>query len=230
VTTWLHEQRIEAVLAAVLDSGAETVLDLGCGDGALLTQLVGQPSIRRIVGMDVSAEALNRLRQRLESAPAAMRRKVELVHGSFTDTGTALSGFDAAVLLETIEHIDPARLSVLERAVFGEMRPGTVLITTPNSDFNPLLGVPAHRLRHPDHRFEWGRARFRSWADGVAGRNGYTVVCREVAGAHPIKGGASQMALFERKMGRRGSDRSDLKSRPLSDRDAARPATLRPGI
>ena len=83
-------------------------------------------------------------------------------------------------------------------AVFRAMRPATVVITTPNADFNALLGVPGHRLRRPDHRFEWGRARFRCWAEGVARRNGYAVACRDLAGAHPLHGGASQMALFER--------------------------------
>ena len=88
---------------------------------------------------------------------------------------------------------------MVERRVFQEMRPETVVITTPNGDFNPLLGVPPHRFRHPDHRFEWGRAKFRSWAERVAERNGYAVTCRDVAGAHPVHGGASQMALLKRR-------------------------------
>jgi SAM-dependent methyltransferase len=166
-----------------------------------LTRLASERSILRVVGIDLSAQALARLREKLEEAPADMRGKVDLVHGSFTEAGETLTGFDAAVLVETIEHIDPDRLSVLERAVYREMRPATVLITTPNREFNPLLGVPSHRFRHPDHRFEWGRAKFRSWAAGVARRNGYSASCRDIAGAHPDHGGASQMALFDRETG-----------------------------
>ena len=198
MTTWLHDQRLEAVLAAVRESGAERILDLGCGDGALLLRLAQEPAVRRVVGIDLSPDSLAQLREKLRETPAEIREKVELIHGSIHESRPALAGFDAAILVEIIEHIDPDRLSVIERRVFGDMRPSTVVITTPNGDFNPLLGVPNHRFRHPDHRFEWGRVKFRSWIEGVARRNGYAFTCRDVAGAHPVHGGASQMATLKR--------------------------------
>ena len=182
------------MLAALRAVGAETVLDLGCGDGALLVPLAQEPAIRRIVGVDVSADALDALRQRLSAASDEVRRKVDLVHGSMTEANAAFAGFDAAVLVETIEHIEPDRLSQLERAVFGDMRPKSVVVTTPNSDFNARLGVPSQRLRHPDHRFEWGGAKFRAWAGGVAQRNGYEVGFEDLAGG-------TQMALLRRPAG-----------------------------
>jgi 3' terminal RNA ribose 2'-O-methyltransferase Hen1 len=187
--TWLHEQRLGAVLAALQAVGAETILDLGCGEGPLLIRLAQEPAIGRIVGVDLSAQALEKLRLRLAAAPDEIRGKVELVHGSMTEANEAFTGFDAAVLVETIEHMDPDRLSLLERAVFRDMRPTSVIITTPNRDINALLGVPDHRFRHRDHRFEWGEAKFRSWAGGVAQRNAYNVAFEDVAGA-------TQMALF----------------------------------
>jgi hypothetical protein len=162
------------------------VLDLGCGDGDLLVRLVSEPQIDRIVGVDLSRDRLDRLRARLAALGENSARRVDLVHGSMTEGGAALAGFDCALLVETIEHIEPDRLSVLERSVFGAMRPATVVITTPNADFNPLLGVPTDRFRHPDHRFEWGRAKFRRWADGVAERNRYHVVCSDLAGCLKI--------------------------------------------
>jgi small RNA 2'-O-methyltransferase len=186
--TWMHDQRLEAVIAALRAVGAETIVDLGCGDGPLLVRLAHEPAIRRIVGVDVSADALDHVRQRLAAAPESVRRKVELRHASMTEAGN-LTGFDAAILVETIEHIEPDRLSQVERAVFRDMRPGCAIITTPNSDYNALLGVPGHRMRHRDHRFEWGGARFRAWAGGVATRNGYAVSCDNVAGG-------TQMAVF----------------------------------
>lgn len=196
MTTWLHEQRLADVREAVRQCGARTVLDLGCGDGDLLVRLATEPQIERIVGVDACPDSLDRLRARLEALDGIAGAQVELVHGSMIERGTAVAGFDCAVLIETIEHVDPDRLSVLERAVFGDMRPATVVVTTPNAEFNPLLGVPSHRFRHPDHRFEWDRPRFRRWARGVAGRNDYQVVCREIAGCHPTLGGASQLAVF----------------------------------
>lgn len=196
MTTWMHEQRLQAVSAEVRECGAASLLDLGCGDGDLAVRLAVEPRIQRIVGVDVCRQSLDRLRTRLESLDRAAAAKVELLHGSLADPGPGLTGFDCAVLVEAIEHTEPGRLSVLEQAVFGRMRPASVVITTPNAEFNPLLGVPAHRFRHPDHRFEWDRRKFRRWAEGVAGRHAYAVACRDVAGSHPDVGGASQMAVF----------------------------------
>jgi small RNA 2'-O-methyltransferase len=196
MTTWLHEERLAAVRAVVLESGAASVLDLGCGDGDLLVRLVGEPGIERIVGVDLCEASLDRLRARLAAMDGKARGKVDLVLGSMSEADPALAGFDCALLIETIEHLDPDRLSGLERAVFRGMRPRTVVVTTPNAEFNPLLGVPARRFRHPDHRFEWPRDRFRSWAEGVGRRNGYAVRCADIGGRHPELGGASQMAVF----------------------------------
>lgn len=210
MTSWLHEQRLRAVQSAVEASGAARLLDLGCGDGDLLVRLAATPAISEIVGIDLSEAALGHLRTRLDAlgqdigAPGSAESPpgrtigptIRLIHGSFTDSAEELVGFDCATLVETIEHINPKSLSIVERSVFATMRPATVIITTPNADFNPMLGVPAHRFRHPDHRFEWGRARFRRWAEGIARRHGYRAACSDIAGCHPVFGGASQMAIF----------------------------------
>jgi len=195
MTTWLHEQRLEAALAVVTGEGAASVLDLGCGDGDLFVRLARQAQITRLVGIDISPASLERLRGRLE-AEAVDMRNIDLFLASMTRHDPRLEGFDCAVLIETIEHVDPGQLSQLENAVFRRMRPRCVVVTTPNAEFNAFLGVPAHRFRHPDHRFEWTREKFRRWAAGVAGRTGYTVACRDIAGCHPTLGGASQMAVF----------------------------------
>lgn len=197
MTTWQHEERLRAVQAVVRDSGARRVLDLGCGDGDLFVRLAADPGIEALVGIDICAASLDRLRQRLaKTAPVVPI--VDLREASMTDPTPDLAGFDCAILLETIEHIDPDRLATLERALFAKMRPRVVAITTPNAEFNPLLGVPAHRFRHPDHRFEWDRARFRRWAARVAQAAGYAVGFHDVGGRHPTLGGASQMAVFDR--------------------------------
>ncbi|GGE17391.1 hypothetical protein GCM10011529_24890 [Polymorphobacter glacialis] len=195
MTTWWHEQRLEAAHKAVLDCGATDIVDLGCGDGDLLVRLAVEPHVRRITAIDLDRSVLDRLRVRLAALGALATAQIEIIQRSMTD-GSGLRGFDCAILIETIEHIDPGQLSVLERAIFVHIRPQSVIVTTPNAEFNGLLGVPAHRFRHPGHRFEWDRAKFRSWANGVAARRGYGVACTNIAGAHPVLGGASQMAVF----------------------------------
>src|SRR5689334_13992332 len=47
----LNEQRLAAVTAALRDSGARRVLDLGCGEGKLLRELLRDASFVEIVGM-----------------------------------------------------------------------------------------------------------------------------------------------------------------------------------
>jgi 3' terminal RNA ribose 2'-O-methyltransferase Hen1 len=197
VTNWLHEQRLAAVRTIIRVRGARSVLDLGCGDGELLIQIAGEDNVGQVVGVDLCARALARLRGRLTEGAADRVCHVELLHGSLLELPSRLEGFDCAVLVETIEHLDADRLGVFERSVLGSLRPKTVIVTTPNAEFNTLLGVPSHRFRHPDHRFEWDRARFRRWARGVAGRQGYEVRCSDIAGRHPQLGGASQMAVLD---------------------------------
>jgi len=202
MTTWLHEERFAAVRDVVRARGVRSLLDIGCGEGDLLVTLLGEPGIERIVAIEQSRETLRRLRARLgENLDQETARRVELVHGSMAEARPELAGFDCALLVETIEHVEPEELSQVERAVFATMRPETVVVTTPNAEFNALLGVPGHRFRHPDHRFEWGRAKFRAWPGGVARRNDYDVVCSDLAGRHPDLGGASQMAVFDHRDG-----------------------------
>ena len=114
------------------------------------------------------------------------------------DTYLQTYQFVEIFLLETIEHIPPDRLSKVERAIFNSFKPNLVLITTPNQECNELLGVPSHRLRHPEHEFEWTRAKFESWASGVGDRNGYHVTFQGIGWSHPSFGAASQMASFVR--------------------------------
>ncbi|GAW34427.1 hypothetical protein RA2_01475 [Roseovarius sp. A-2] len=198
MTSALHDARLTAVIAAIAETGAQTVLDLGCGSGDLILRLAPVAAITRITGLDLDVPALRVLQGRLEDLPDTARAKVQIAHASMTARHAALRGYECACLVETIEHLPLADLNRLERALFGDMRPRHVIVTTPNAEYNPVLGVPAHRFRHPGHHFEWTRDRFGQWADGVAARNSYDVTRRDVGGTHPTLGGASQMALFRR--------------------------------
>ncbi len=194
--TSLHEDRLNIVVEALRARGVRRVLDLGCGTGPLLLALAAEPYFEQIVGLDISRKALEQCGRNLAREGIALDSRVQILNDSFAEANPRFEGFDAAVLLETIEHIPPDRLSKVERAVFNGFRPGLVLITTPNQECNELLGVPDHRLRHPEHEFEWDRAKFEAWATGLAQRNGYAVTFAGIGPAHPVLGAPSQMAVF----------------------------------
>lgn len=193
--------RHAAVLAEVLAVAPRSVGDLGCGEGALLAPLLAERRIERLVGTDVSVRALRQAarRLRLNEAPDADRARVELFQSSVVYLDDRLRGLDAAVLMEVVEHIDATRLPALEHSVFADAAPGRVVVTTPNADHNARFpSLPAGRLRHPDHRFEWSRHEFRAWADGVAGRHGYTVRVEPIGVPDADLGAPTQMAVFDR--------------------------------
>ena len=197
----LNEQRLGAVLAALRASGARRVLDLGCGEGKLLRELLKDRQFEEIVGMDVSIRSLETARDRLklDRMPERQAARIKLIHGSLIYRDRRLEGFDAAAVVEVVEHLDPPRLSAFERVVFEFARPGTVVLTTPNREYNVTWeNVGAEKLRHPDHRFEWTRQEFRDWAEGVAGRFGYAVRFLPVGPVDEALGPPTQMAVFER--------------------------------
>ena len=198
----LHEQRLATVLDALRASGASSVVDLGCGEGRLLRLLLDDRQFTRIVGMDVSYRTLEMAtdRLKLERMPERQRERLTLLHGSLMYRDARLAGFDVAAVVEVIEHLDPPRLAAFERVVFEFARPGTVVLTTPNAEYNvrwPTL--PVGRFRHRDHRFEWTRAEFQAWAAGVAERFGYTVRFGLVGPVDDEVGSPTQMGIFTRK-------------------------------
>ena len=197
----LNEQRLAAVLAALRASGAASVLDLGCGEGRLLTLLQPERTFTRILGMDVSPATLQIAVRRLhyDRFTEAQRARLSLVQGSLLYRDKRLEGFDAAALVEVVEHLDPPRLRAAERVVFEFARPGTVIVTTPNRDYNPKWEtLPAGKFRHRDHRFEWSRAEFQAWAGGVAERFGYTARFLPVGPEDTALGAPTQMGIFTR--------------------------------
>ena len=195
VHTELHEQRLERVVSWLRGEGARSVVDFGCGRGILLERLMREPGLGRLLGVESSREALAMARQ---DVLANRDGDVELLNGSFTDPGLSIGEFDAGVMLETIEHVNPGELSGVEQAVFATFRPGFLILTTPNAEYNPLLGLPPGAFRDPDHRFEWNRARFRQWCRRMAERHEYRVTFQGIGEQDPDLGTPTQAALFRR--------------------------------
>ncbi|MFF0780585.1 3' terminal RNA ribose 2'-O-methyltransferase Hen1 [Streptomyces sp. NPDC003720] len=207
--------RREAILAALREAGAARVLDLGCGQGQLVQEMLKDVRFTEIVGVDVSVRALTiaSRRLRLDRMGERQAARVSLVQGSLAYTDKRLKGYDAAVLSEVIEHLDLPRLPALEYAVFGHARPRTVVVTTPNVEYNVRWEtLPAGHVRHGDHRFEWSREEFRAWAAAVAGRHGYEVAFVPVGPDDPEVGPPTQMAVFSASTEKAGNNESAEKA------------------
>jgi 3' terminal RNA ribose 2'-O-methyltransferase Hen1 len=195
----LHERRLETVVDVLAQSGATRVLDLGCGEGKLIRRLLDVSQFREIVGVDVSLRTLEMAVRRVKIDQAPAKGRVTLLQGSLTYRDRRLEGYDAAAVVEVVEHLDPSRLAAFERALFEFARPRVVVVTTPNADYNTLFpGLPAGRLRHRDHRFEWSRAEFGAWASGVSDRFGYGVRFEGIGPEDAVHGAPTQMAVFVR--------------------------------
>jgi 3' terminal RNA ribose 2'-O-methyltransferase Hen1 len=197
----LKEQRLGAVVAILKESGAQRILDLGCGEGNFLQLLIADKYFTQIVGMDVSHRALVVAGDRLhlEQIAPMQKQRIQLLHGALTYRDARLIGYDAAAIVEVIEHLDPARLASFERVVFEFARPGLVVITTPNVEYNVMFeSLPAGKFRHKDHRFEWSRTEFQAWARNVAERFGYNINFLSVGKEDPVVGAPTQMGIFKR--------------------------------
>jgi 3' terminal RNA ribose 2'-O-methyltransferase Hen1 len=197
----LNRRRLDSVVSALKDSGAARVLDLGCGEGRLLELLIDEKQFEYVAGMDVSFAALERAGNRLHLDRMTDRKKsgIDLFQGSLNYLDKRLDGFDAFAVAEVVEHMDIDRLNVFEKIVFGYAAPKTVVLTTPNKEYNANYGFAAtDKLRHQDHRFEWTRAEFEDWANRVADENGYTVEFSGVGDVDQEFGAPTQMGVFSK--------------------------------
>ncbi len=197
----LNEQRIGTVVAALRDVGAKRVIDLGCGEGKLLQALLPHKEFESIAGVDVSFRSLEIAKDRLklDQMPERQRARIDLFQGSLTYRDARFANFDAACLIEVIEHVDPSRLNALVRTVFEYAKPSTVIVSTPNVEYNVKFeNLPAGNLRHRDHRFEWTRSEFETWCKDVAGNHDYSVRFLPVGDVDGDVGAPTQMGVFSR--------------------------------
>lgn len=195
----LNQQRLKLVLEQLKKSGAETVIDLGCGEGKLLRMLLKEKQFKEIAGMDVSYNELAKAKERLhwEELAPKQKERIKLFQGALTYKDKRLEGYDAAAIIEVIEHLDENRLQAFERVIFEFAQPKTIILTTPNSEYNLMFeNLKTGSMRHDDHRFEWTRVEFESWAKDVAARNDYQVEFLPVGEVEEKVGAPTQMVIF----------------------------------
>jgi 3' terminal RNA ribose 2'-O-methyltransferase Hen1 len=197
----LNDQRMARVTGVIESLAATSLIDLGCGEGRLLKQVLPIKSLTRVTGMDVSHRSLEIARDRLkvDRLPQILQDKLTLLHGSLVYRDARFEGYDVATIVEVIEHLDESRLEMFTRVVFEFAKPKAVVVTTPNVEYNVKFpALPAGCYRHADHRFEWTRAQFEVWARSRAERFGYTVQFEPIGGSDPLVGPPTQMGIFHR--------------------------------
>ncbi|MYC78207.1 3' terminal RNA ribose 2'-O-methyltransferase Hen1 [Candidatus Poribacteria bacterium] len=195
----LNEVRLHRVTEVLKQCNAKRVLDLGCGEGNLLRRLLAEEQFEEIVGMDVSHRILKIAQERLhyDRLPEKQQKRLRLFQGSLGYRDERLTGYDAAAVIEVIEHLDVPRLAVFERVLFEFACPKTVVLTTPNIEYNVKFeNLQAGPFRHKDHRFEWTRNEFQSWAARVAKHFGYAVAFHPIGPEAEDVGPPTQMAVF----------------------------------
>ncbi len=197
----LNQERLEWVAAKLKAHRAKSVIDLGCGEGKLLKILLQDNSFVRMTGADVSLRSLEIAKERLnvDRLPSLQKKRISLMQAALTYRDKRLAGYDAAVLVEVIEHLDLPRLDGLKRVVFEFAKPSLVIITTPNAEHNVLFeSLPAGQFRHSDHRFEWTRQEFRHWANDLADKFGYGITFESIGNKHETLGAPTQVGVFVR--------------------------------
>lgn len=195
--TSLAEQRMKAVEAELLNLEVKSVLDLGCGEGKFLKQILPNQAFKKILGLEVSIKEIEKAKEKLDYdiLPEAVRSRFNLIHGSLTYLDERTKGFDASVVVEVIEHLDVNRLSTFEKNVFGYINSRVVIVTTPNIEYNAKF-AKLSGFRHPDHRFEWTRSEFKSWCDKVSQQFGYEYRIAPIGENDPAFGSPTQMGVF----------------------------------
>ena len=195
----VHDLRLQAVRDELLQTKAKSVVDLGCGEGKLLRLLMAEKQFEQILGMDVSYRSLEIAKEklRLDRLSPLQGKRIELIQGSLTYRDKRIEGFDAAALVEVIEHLDEPRLAAMEKIVFKQAKPVHVIITTPNAEYNKRFdNYAAGQMRHSDHRFEWTRAEFKQWGDRIAEQYNYEVTYKPIGEEDAEVGALTQMAVF----------------------------------
>ncbi|MBR0484450.1 MAG: 3' terminal RNA ribose 2'-O-methyltransferase Hen1 [Oscillospiraceae bacterium] len=197
--TPLNTQRMETVKNAVLASGASSVIDLGCGECRLTSLLLNEQQIKKVTACDVSVSELEKAAQKLhlDRMQPYRKNKLKLMQASLTYRDKRFEGYDCACVIEVIEHIEPLRIPAFERSVFEFAAPKTVILTTPNREYNTNYEhMQENTLRHGDHRFEWSREEFRAWTEHICETFGYSCEISGIGDPDEKLGTPTQMGVF----------------------------------
>eukprot|EP00834_Sanchytrium_tribonematis_P001684 NODE_43_length_33755_cov_1.178542.p22 type:complete len:230 gc:universal NODE_43_length_33755_cov_1.178542:31072-30383(-) len=208
--TPLNEQRQHMVKDIVSSiSNRDTLVDFGCGSGMQLGLLVNFELVKKIIAVDQQDFVLKELSELLAVTdrdidyPRMKPLTIESYLGDFLKFDSRLVGKDILMSIEVIEHLKITDVPTYTQLIFETYRPQTVIISTPNYDFNKMMGW--NRFRNLDHKFEWTRIEFEEWSKSACSY-GYSYEWRGCG--FKDKEFATQFAIFTR-------DSDELSNVPL---------------
>jgi len=201
---YLNDIRLDSVFNELVQNKIYSVIDIGCGEGKLIQKLIKSSQFNKIAGMDVSYKELLKAKARMFFDEMAPRQKsrIDLFHGSIVYKDERLRIYQAATVIEVIEHLDEEKLHIFEKVLFEYTNPEFIIITTPNIEFNETYKkINKQDLRHHDHRFEWTREEFQSWSEKLAKKYNYNIEFKNVGESIKDIGSPTQMGIFKHKIG-----------------------------
>ncbi len=98
------------------------VLDFGCGDGQLTFFLAREKRPRRILGVDISTDAIERAKVTLSKLPGERETHIDFTLGSTEALPVADQSFDTLLALDCLEHV--MSLNAILRDWYRVLRPG----------------------------------------------------------------------------------------------------------
>jgi SAM-dependent methyltransferase len=164
-----HRSEGEAALLEWVPRRLARVLDLGSGDGRLLSIVMHACAPAEAVALDFSETMLERLRGRFAANPGISIVCHDLDLPLPSDLGT----FDAIVSSFAIHHLSHPRKRALYEEVFGRLRPGAVFcnlehVASPTlalhrkflatQDLQPEHQDPSNKLLDVQTQLDWLRA------------------------------------------------------------------------
>ncbi len=132
-----------AKLIDLLPEGCRSVLDIGCGTGVFLGELVGR--YPEVTGIDLSPDML-------AAVPEALARRCRLVCGPIESADLPGGSFDAAVCRGVLHHVADLEKTLLR--IFSLLRPGGVLVFSEPCNDSLLLRLPRWYWRSFSDRFD----------------------------------------------------------------------------
>lgn len=196
----LNELRYRAIVEQVsLLPQRKQVIDFGAGEGKLSVRLGQIEGVEQVWAVEPSMQSQLRAIDRFAKLEGRTDDVIPVITiGSLFYRDERWVDQDVIILCEVIEHINEVRLPQVIHTLFTDYRPQTLIMTTPNREYNEVYQMDADEIRHTDHRFEWTRAELEQYCTQWIQNRPYTFTISGIGDKHEQHGQPTQMVVFRR--------------------------------